>query len=82
MLIDEWSYVLIHKSMYGHLGGQDFSTQVWWGQKRGARLSRGGRVLSASDFQNSNAPPAVNNDHSLLRPNFAKCATKWFRNMK
>ena len=25
----------------------------------------GGHVLSASDFRNSTAPPAVNNDHSL-----------------
>ncbi len=32
MVIDEWSYVLTHKSIYGRPGGgQDFSAQVWRG---------------------------------------------------
>ncbi len=35
------------------------------GAKRSAQLSRGGQVLSASDFRNSNTPPAVIIDLSL-----------------
>ncbi len=35
------------------------------GPKTWRAIIEGGHVLSASDFRNSTAPPAVNNDHSL-----------------
>ena len=35
------------------------------GAKFQCAVIEGGHVLSASDFRNSTAPPAVNNDHSL-----------------
>ncbi len=62
-------------------GGQNFNVQLQrgvksgctgldgGGQKRVVRNYQGGPVLSASDFRNSTAPPAVNNDHSHIDDN-------------
>ncbi len=66
MLIDGWSYVLTHKSMYGRQGGGKISVHRFGGgDKNVTRDYRGGHVLSASDFRNSTSPAAVYNDHSL-----------------
>ena len=47
-------------------GGQNFSAQDPRGGKNVVREFRGGPIFSAHDFRICTAPPAVNNDRSLI----------------
>ncbi len=49
------------------MGGKISVHRFEGGAKTRRAIIEGGQVLSASDFRNSTAPPAVNNDHSLSR---------------
>ncbi len=67
MLIDEWSHVLTHKSMYGRRGGGKISVHRFGGGgKNVARDYRGGARFECERFSEFHRRPAVNNDHSLI----------------